>query len=69
MGFTYKEAYNLPLWQRAWFIERLNTEIKKSQDKDGNSAPTRAAHQNSADVRSMMGRYRNQVPAKLRRFT
>ena len=69
MGFTYKEAYNIPLWQRRWFIKRLNTEIKKSQDKDGNSAATRAAHQNSSEARDMMGRYRSQVPAKLRRFT
>jgi len=69
MGFTYVEAYNIPVWQRRWFINRLNTEIKRTQDKDGNSQPTRAAHQNTPDIRELSGRYRNMVPAKLRRFT
>ena len=39
--------------------------IKKA---NGNQS-THAAHQNTPDARSMMGRYRSQVPAKLRRFT
>jgi hypothetical protein len=69
MGFTYWEGYNIPIWQRVWFIQRLNEEIKKSQDKDGNTQPTRAAHQNTSQMREMMGRYRSQVPANLRRFT
>jgi len=65
MGFSYIEAYNVPIWIRHWFIGRLNDEIKKSNKNQ----PTHAAHQNSADSRSMMGRHRAQVPAKLRRFT
>ena len=68
-GFTYKECYNIPIWQRIWFIQRLNSEIKKYTDKDGNSQPTRAAHQNTPQQREMMGRYRSQVPSNLRRFT
>tara|TARA_Y100001970_G_C14163151_1_gene819723 strand:+ start:1457 stop:1663 length:207 start_codon:yes stop_codon:yes gene_type:complete len=68
MGFTYKEAYNIPIWQRKWFITRLNDEIKRSQDK-GHEAPSRAAHHNQSSAREMMGRHRSQVPAKLRRFT
>ena len=67
MGFTYTEAYQLPVWQRIWFIERTNKEIKDSS-KDG-QAQSRAAHMNSPDARAMMGRARSQVPAKLRRFT
>ena len=51
--------------QQKQSIHRLNEEIKKSNKKQ----PTHAAHQNTPDARSMMGRYRSQVPAKLRRFT
>ena len=69
MGFTYTEAFNIPIWQRRWFINRLNEEIKKSQDKNGDHAATRAHHHNTGQMREMMGRHRNQVPAKLRRFT
>lgn len=65
VGFTYVEAYNVPIWTRHWFIRRLNDEIKRS---NGNQS-TRAAHQNTPDARAMMGRYRSQVPANLRRFT
>lgn len=68
MGFTYTEAYLLPLWQRRWFIQRLQKEIKQSNEGD-KSAGSRAAHQNTPDTRAMMGRYRSQVPANLRRFT
>ena len=67
MGFTYQEAYNIPLWQRIWFLERINKEIKKANEK--NNGSSRAAHANSPDARALMGRARSQVPAKLRRFT
>jgi len=70
MGFTYIEAYNVPVWQRVWFLKRLNKEIKRSNDaNNGNGAATRAAHQNDAQSREMMARQRSQVPANLRRFT
>ena len=67
-GFTYNEVYNIPIWQRVWFIKRLNKEIKRANDQQGD-ASTRAAHHNSPDTRAMQGRMRNQVPANLRRFT
>lgn len=63
MGFSYDEAYNLPLWQREWFIKRINKEIKASQGQ------SRAAETNDAETRALMGRARAQVPSKLRRFT
>ena len=70
MGFSYVECYNLPIWQRIWFIHRLNEEIKKSNKANGgDGAATRAAHHNTPDAREMMGRQRSQVPANLRRFT
>lgn len=64
MGFTYLEAYNIPIWVRVWMIKRLNKELKQSGE-----AGSRAAHQNSPDARAMMNRHRSQVPSKLRRFT
>lgn len=70
LGFHYTEAYNVPIWQRRWFIERIQKEMKDSAERNGGEAdPTRAAHQNQPDVRAMMGRHRAQVPAHLRRFT
>ena len=32
MGFTYNEAYRLPLWQRTWFVDRLNKEFNKANE-------------------------------------
>jgi hypothetical protein len=62
-GFSYYDAYHLPVWQRIWFIERINQEIKRS---DGQS---RSTQNNTPDSRAMMNRARSQVPANLRRFT
>ena len=69
MGFTYVEAYNIPIWQRVWFMERLNKEIKRSGDASGGQQQSRGAAQNTPDARAMQGRQRAQVPSKLRRFT
>jgi len=70
MGFTYGEAYDLPIWQREWFLERLNKEITRtSEASEGQGATTRAAHHNEPQLRAMQGRHRSQVPARLRRFT
>jgi hypothetical protein len=64
MGFTYVEAYNIPIWTRIWMIKRLNKELKQAGES-GN----RAAHQNDPETRALMNRHRQQVPSKLRRFT
>ena len=70
MGFTYKECYDLPIWQRSWFLDRLNREIQKTnENNNGQGASSRAAHQNDPSTRAMQGRHRSQVPARLRRFT
>jgi len=70
MGFTYSEAFDLAIWQREWFLERLNKEIQQTNEaNDGQGANTRAAHQNDPQTRSMQGRHRAHVPARLRRFT
>lgn len=67
MGFSYWECYNIPISYRLWFIRRINEEIKKTNEKgEGNS---RALQHNTPDTRSLLGRQRDAVPAKLRRFT
>ena len=63
MGFSYHECMMLPIYKRRWFIRRLNDEIKKSQGQN------KGATANEPSTRAMMGRHRQQVPAKLRRFT
>jgi hypothetical protein len=67
MGFTYTEAYTLPIWQRIWFIERISKEIKSASE--AGSGASRAAHTNSPGDRAMMGRHNPHAPARLRRFT
>jgi hypothetical protein len=67
-GFTYSEAYHLPVQDRHWFLRRLIEELEKS-NANGEAAPTRAAHQNTPDVRAMQNRTRTQTPSRLRRFT
>jgi hypothetical protein len=67
MGFSYWECYNIPVRYRAWFITRLNKELSRNSEKD--NTPTRAAHQNDPQTRSLMGLHRGETPARLRRFT
>ena len=67
MGFGYRDAYSLPVWQRLWFIERIGEEFKRAADQGASAS--RAAHHNTADQRMMSGRSRPQVPANQRRFT
>ena len=61
------EGYNLPIWQRIWFINRINDEIKRANE--ANAPASRAAHDNSPEQRALMNKNRDHVPANLRRFT
>jgi hypothetical protein len=67
IGFTYQDAYNLPIWKRAWFINRTLQEFKTAAD-NGQQTQSRAAHTNTPDQRAMSG-LRPNAPARLRRFT
>ena len=67
MGFTYHDAYILPIWKRHWFIERTIKEIKGGEDGE-NSTPSKGAHANSPEQRAFMG-LRPDAPARLRRFS
>jgi hypothetical protein len=33
LGFTYRDAYNCPVWQRFWFINRLKKQFDDMKDK------------------------------------
>lgn len=66
-GFTYKEAYNLPVSYKRWFIERISKELSRSQE-DGQPR-SRALHDNPADVRALTGHSRSESPSRLRRFS
>jgi hypothetical protein len=63
MGFTYREAMSLPIWQRKWFVDRFVQEMERSRGQ------SRAAHSNDAQTRTLSGMHRGDVPAKMRRFT
>ena len=65
MGLTYTETYNLPVAYREWFIRRLSKQLQGKGQEEG----TRAAESNTAEVRALQGREREQVPARMRRFT
>lgn len=66
-GFSYSEAYNLPISFRKWFIERT---IKEINGKDPNNPPpNRSVHQNTPESRELQGMNRVQSPSRLRRFT
>ena len=67
MGFTFKEAYNLPVTYKRWFIDRISKELSKGADDGSNQS--RALHQNAPTVRELQGHQRSQVPSRLRRFT
>lgn len=60
MGMTYAEAYNMPIWKRRWYLERVIQEIKKaSGDSKGNSAETRG----------LSNKLRPSGPQRTKRFT
>ena len=67
MGFSYFEAYSVPVWQRVWFIERINKELERTSEAEDTTS--KALHHNTPDLRSLQNRGRSQVPARLRRFT
>ena len=60
VGFSYRDAYRLPVFQRKWFIERVIQEIKST-----NSSKSHASQEENA----LRGKMRTQSPANLRRFT
>ena len=71
-GMDYPTYYNLPVSYRKWLIGRIDKEIRtaaKANEEGGNNIPSKGAHHNTPDARSMAGKHRNMVPSKLRRFS
>lgn len=66
-GFTWRETQVMPVALKRWFIERINRELSRTQESG--QTQSRALHQNSPETRQLMGRARDQVPSRLRRFT
>jgi hypothetical protein len=66
-GFSYREAYNIPVVYKRWFIDRIVKELNKGADEGQNQS--RALHHNTPQIREMSGKARSSVPSRLRRFT
>ena len=60
IGFSYRDAYRLPIFQRKWFIQRVIQEIKNTNSSKAHS---------TAEENTLKGKMRSQAPANLRRFT
>ena len=62
LGFTYADAFNLPVWKRKWFLERVVQEISRTNtSKEAANDPMQSA---------LMGSHRqDRAPRRLRRFT
>jgi len=50
MGFTYSDAYTIPVQQRRWFFQRFVKEITKSNENNS-PPPTRAMHTQTPETR------------------
>jgi len=60
MGMTYAEAYNMSIWKRKWYLERVIKEIKKANgDSKGNST----------ESRGLSNKLRPTGPQRTKRFT
>ena len=57
---TYGEAYNMPIWKRRWYIDRVAKEIKAS---NGRSKAT------SAEDRALANNMKPGGPQRTKRFT
>ena len=65
IGFSYIDAYNLPISIRKWFIKRFIKEISK--ENNDNPAPLKASHTQTAETRLFKGSHRTHSPNRLNR--
>lgn len=66
-GFSYTEAYNLPIAYKKWWIERISKEIQKSNSGEAPQG-SRAAHHSTPETEALLGKHRTNTPSKLKRF-
>lgn len=62
LGFTYSDAMSIPVAYRRWFVERIN----KERSDNNSQTISRSMQANDPEIRSLMGKQRSTVPAKLR---
>jgi len=48
LGFTYKDAYNLPVWKRDWFVKKFIEEKEKAQERQAPPPSNNAAVNSSS---------------------
>lgn len=65
---SYADYLKFPVSYKIWLIKRINREIAEASENK-NDIPAKGAHNNSPDIRALTGKTRQQVPAKLQRFT
>ena len=61
---------NFPVIYKKWLVNRIQKEIQDAaaaNAEGGSNIPSKGAHHNTPDIRSMAGQ-RPHAPAKLRRF-
>jgi hypothetical protein len=68
MGFTFQDAYRLPIQQRRWFIQRFVKEITKATENN-TPPPSRASHTQTPETRffSNNSTHRTHSPNRLNR--
>ena len=49
LGFTYRDAYSCPVWQRFWFINRFKKDLEEAKQK--NQTVNTQAHRNNTGSR------------------
>jgi hypothetical protein len=55
LGFSYQDAYKLPVWQRVWFINRLNHEFKQAKENNSSGRSTaRGTNSGARQARNFM---------------
>lgn len=73
-GFTYFDAYNLPVHYRKFFLEQIKrtmTGINPNDDEPPPDAPivrSRAMHHNTEEARAYQGKTRTNIPSRLIKF-
>ena len=68
-GFSYTEAYNLPVKYKVWFVNRIAKEINRSNSGEAPQGD-RSQQNNNPETAALMGRVRSaNTAARNRRFT
>lgn len=67
-GFQWNEFYHFPVSYRRWLIKRIEKEIQRATEKDGD-IPDKTLEHNTPQLRQLTGKFKPFVNAKNHRFT